>query len=300
MNTKETLKPARVFKDQVFRMIFSDKKELLNLYNALNDTKYENPEELEITTWEDVIYLSMKNDVSMMIDNHLNLYEHQSTWNPNMPLRGFFYFADLYRHLTRNLNFYSSKQIYIPTPMYFVFYNGDRKMREREDLWLSDAFRHGNEQSRMELRAQVININYGHNQELMSKCQALAGYAIFVGKVKDYQKVMVLKDAIWRAIDECIEEGTLAEFLKTRRDEVVNALLTEYDEEKVMQDLREEAYEDGKEAGSREGRMEGIRVLIETCGELGIPKEDTALKLKDKFSLSAEEAEGYIMEYWKE
>lgn len=112
--------------------------------------------------------------------------------------------------------------------------------------------------------------------------------------------MLVLKDAIWRAIDECIEEGTLAEFLKTRRDEVVNALLTEYDEEKVMQDLREEAYEDGKEAGSREGRMEGIRVLIETCGELGIPKEDTALKLKDKFSLSAEEAEGYIMEYWKE
>lgn len=251
MNTYENLKVNRKFKDNLFRMLYSDKNRLLELYNGLNSTDYHNPDELEITTWEDVIYLGMKNDISMMINGYLNLYEHQSTWNTNMPLRGFFYFADLYRHLTKDKNLYSSKQIYLPTPVYVVFYNGIRKMAEQEEMRLSDSFVHGNVQSAMELKVQMININYGHNQELMEKCRTLAEYSYFVGKVRDYQQKMELKDAILRATDECIEAGVLAGFLKERCDDVMNALLTEYDEERVLKDLREESFEDGVTEGER-------------------------------------------------
>ncbi len=281
MNTYETLHVNRKFKDTLFRMLYSDKDRLLELYNGLNDTCYENPDDLEITTWEDVIYLSMKNDVSMMIHGYLNLYEHQSTWNKNMPLRGFFYFANLYKQLTKDKNLYSSKQIYLPTPMYVVFYNGLRKMDEREEMRLSDAFLHGNEQSGMELKVQVININYGHNQELMEKCKTLAEYSYFVGKVREYQPKMELKDAVTRVIDECIDAGILEEFLKTRRNEIVNALLTEYDEERVLEDLREESFEDGK----AEGEMLKVIDLIIRKIKKGMPPEEIAEFLEEDISV---------------
>lgn len=270
MRTHETLKAARRYKDNLFRMIYSDKRRLLELYNGLNNTHYENPDELEITTWEDVIYLSMKNDVSMMIGGYLNLYEHQSTWNTNMPLRGFFYFADLYRHLTKERNLFSTRQIYLPTPVYIVFYNGIRKMPEREEMRLSDAFLNGNELSGMELKVQVININYGHNQELMEKCQTLAGYSYFVGKVREYQHNMELKDAVWCAMEDCIENGVLADFLKDRRDDVVNALLTEYDEERVLRDLKEESFEDGVAEGET---LKVIDLVIRKVKKGLVPEE---------------------------
>ncbi|MCI8745248.1 MAG: hypothetical protein HFI25_06185, partial [Lachnospiraceae bacterium] len=89
-------KVNRKYKDVLFRFIFRDKKDLLSLYNAINGTDYKNPEELEINTLENVIYMKMKNDLSFLVGASMNLYEHQSTWNPNMPLRGLFYFAELY------------------------------------------------------------------------------------------------------------------------------------------------------------------------------------------------------------
>lgn len=212
----------------------------------------------------------------MMIDGYLNLYEHQSTWNTNMPLRGFFYFANLYKHLTKDKNLYSTRRISLPTPVYIVFYNGIRKMDEREEMRLSDAFLHGNKQSGMELKVQVININYGHNQELMEKCRTLAEYSYFVGKVREYQQELELKDAVVRAIDVCIDAGVLAEFLRTRRDEIVNALLTEYDEERVLEDLREESFEDGREEGREEGEMLKVIELVIRKVRKGMPPEEIA------------------------
>lgn len=151
----------------------------------------------------------------------------------------------------------------------------------RQELKLSDAFLHGNEQSGMELKAQLININYGNNQELMQKCQTLAGYSIFVGKIREYQKKMELKDAIWLAMEECIEAGVLVEFLKARRDEVVNALLTEYDEERVMKDLREESFEDGWEEGKKEGEILHLIKQISLKVHKGMPPEEIADLLEE-------------------
>lgn len=120
-------------------------------------------------------------------------------------------------------------------------------------LELYNAFIHGNEQSKMELQVQVLNINYRHNQQLMNRCPALRQYAILISKVKTYRKEMDFEDAVNRAVDECIEEGVLTEFLSLRRAEVMNAFLTEYDEEKVLADIGQERYEDGKAEGITEG-----------------------------------------------
>ena len=132
----------RKYKDHLFRMIFQDKKDLLELYNAVNNSSYTDPEELTITTLRDVIFLGMKNDLSFLIGSQLNLYEHQSTWNENMPLRGLFYFSDMLRGYVEehNLNIYKEKRIELPTPKYIVFYNGEDNYPDQVELKLSDAF----------------------------------------------------------------------------------------------------------------------------------------------------------------
>ena len=75
----------RNYKDTIFRMLFSDRKNLLSLYNAINGTSYMNPEDLEIVTLENAIYMGMKNDLSFIIDTNLFLYEHQSTYTRLLP-----------------------------------------------------------------------------------------------------------------------------------------------------------------------------------------------------------------------
>ena len=111
------------YKDRLFRWIFSSKKELLDLYNAVRGTNYTDPEALEITTLEDVVYMGFKNDISFLVDDVLNLYEHQSTYSPNMPVRGFLYLADIYRKYleSRDENLYSSRLVQLPFPQYLVF-----------------------------------------------------------------------------------------------------------------------------------------------------------------------------------
>ncbi len=133
--------PVRTYKDRIFRMIFKEKPALLALYNAMNGTAYTDPEELVITTLENAIYLGMKNDVSFMICDRLFLYEHQSTQNPNMPLRNLLYVADLYSVLTKDMFLYGEIPVAIPEPRFVVFYNGQQKMDERSSLRLSDLYK---------------------------------------------------------------------------------------------------------------------------------------------------------------
>ena len=114
--------------------------------------------------------MDYKNDISFLIDSTLNLYEHQSTWNPNMPLRGLGYFARLYEDYVRlnELNIYSETRLKLPKPQYFVFYNGTKNQPDSMELRLSDCFENtDNEAPCLECTATMLNINYGHNQELM-------------------------------------------------------------------------------------------------------------------------------------
>ena len=169
-------KVKRNFKDSLFRLVFHGKEELLSLYNAVNGSSYTNADDLEINTLEDVVYMGMKNDVSFLFAHYLNLYEAQSTSNPNMPLRGTIYFGDLLKGWieSNHLDMYSEKQIMIPKPKFLVFYNGLKKEPERRILRLSDSFEGGqDEEAALECTAIMLNINYGYNQKLMEKCQTL-------------------------------------------------------------------------------------------------------------------------------
>ncbi len=182
-------KVNRKYKDVLFRFIFRDKKDLLSLYNAINGTDYKNPEELEINTLENVIYMKMKNDLSFLVGASMNLYEHQSTWNPNMPLRGLFYFAELYERYINGQGYRltGSTRIPLPFPNYIVFYNGLEWEAERTELALSEAFEEQREGLRpaLECRATILNINSGHNRELMEKCRRLHEYAEFIQRIRD-------------------------------------------------------------------------------------------------------------------
>ena len=153
--------PRRNYKDSLFRMVFREKKELLSLYNAINGTAYEDPEELIVTTIEDVLYMGRKNDISFLIKDVMNLYEHQSSVNPNMPLRGLIYISMLYQGYIEqnNLDIYSSTLLKLPTPKYLVFYNGTKAEPDRQELRLSDSFIKREEQPDLECRAVILNIN---------------------------------------------------------------------------------------------------------------------------------------------
>nr|WP_148410583.1 hypothetical protein [Murimonas intestini] len=227
-------------------MIFSSKRELLELYNAVNGTSYENPEELEVNTLENAIYMSMRNDLSFIIDSRLALYEHQSTYNPNLPLRFLMYTANLYSNMTKDRNLYGSRPVKLPAPGFVIFYNGLTEQPDRQIIKLSDVYEVQDREISLELKAVMLNINRGHNERLMSKCKTLKDYSIYVDKVREYTKSMPLEDAVEKAITECIEDDILAEFLRNNRTEAKNVSIFEYDEEKHMRQVKEEGREEGE------------------------------------------------------
>ena len=240
-------KVQRNYKDSIFRMLFKDKENLLSLYNALNKTDYTDVERLEITTLENAVYLNYKNDVSFVFDFELMLYEHQSTANPNMPLRDLFYVADILQKRTYDKDLYGSKLIRIPSPRFVVFYNGTDSQPERQTLKLSDSYEKEQGNPELELTVTVYNINFGFNEEIMDACRALKEYAMYVELVRTYAKQMPLAEAVEKAVDECIAEGILSEFLRKNKAEAIKVSIYEYDEELHFKTL----YEEGREEGER-------------------------------------------------
>lgn len=239
----------RKYKDSLFRMVFQKKTDLLELYNAVNGTNYNNPDDLEINTLENVLYITMKNDTSFMIGCTINLYEHQSSYNPNMPFRGLIYFSQLYNKYAeqRKLNLFSTALQKIPTPQYIVFYNGLKSEPDCRILKLSDAFE--TDGGCLECEATMLNINYGRNLELMEKCKRLEEYAIFIAAVRNYTigEKMSLNEAITQAIDECIEKGILVDVLTEQRAEVFMYILESFDKELYERDLRDNIRAEVKE-----------------------------------------------------
>lgn len=261
-NWWKRLRNNRKYRDVLFRYLFQEKKNLLDLYNALNGSTYQNPEELEVVTMEDVIFMKMKNDLSFMIGNTLNLYEHQSTWNPNMPLRGLLYFAQQFEGLLafRSDDFYGTGQVALPTPVYIVFYNGGGMQTDNLMLYLSDSFSAGRGSGCLECTCEVLNINRGYNQALMEKCHRLWEYSEFSSEIEEnIKKGMRREEAIHTAIDTCIDRGILKDILIREKAEVLHMLLTEYDEKKHMRTL----FREGKEAGIRQGREDHLREQIQ-------------------------------------
>ena len=194
---------------------------------------YTDPELLEINTLENAIYMAMQNDVSFMIGLRLSLYEHQSTFNPNLPLRYLFYISDLYSGMIDKNKLYGSRKILIP-PEFVIFYNGIQDQPDRRILRLSDLYSIRDQHCKLELEAVMLNINLGHNPALMNACTMLHQYAEYTDRVRRYTKTMSLEDAVEHAITECIHEGILKSFLEKNRAEVKNVCIYEYDEEEQI------------------------------------------------------------------
>lgn len=251
----------RTYKSRLFEIIFSDKKELLELYNAVNGTSYQNSEELEINTLENAIYMSMKNDISFLLDSRVTLYEHQSTYNPNLPLRYLMYISNIYSRMVRDENLYGRRLIKLPAPGFIIFYNGTEERPDRETMQLSSAYEVQDRELSLELTAILININKGHNNDLMDRCKTLRDYSIYVEKVRAYAKVMSIEEAVEKAIEECIKADILAEFLKNNRTEAKTVSIFEYDEERHIRQTREEGEEVGKEIGKEIGVAIGIEKI---------------------------------------
>ena len=269
--------PVTAYKDRMFIHLFSDRIRLLQLYNAVCGTEYDNPEELQVNTLENVLYMNMKNDVSfLMCQEELSLYEHQSTYNPNMPLRGFLYIARLYEKLTKGTGLYSTKQIRLPNPQYVVFYNGLAKMPRESVMKLSDAYIKKEGEPELELRVRVININYNVNPEFLKKCPILLDYSYFVELVRSYQQSFPLQEAIRRAIIKSKEENVLKDYLEEHGSEVENMLMTEYSRELDIEVNRSEAKEEGK----MEGKRDAILLLLEEYS-LSVPLADRIRREED-------------------
>lgn len=279
MNANDGIKVNRKSKDRLFCVIFGsaeNKPYLLSLYNAVNGTDYTNVDDIVITTLEDVIYIKMKNDISFILDSELGLYEHQSTYNPNMPLRGFLYFADLYRQWLSSIgtDLYSSTLVKIPTPKYLVFYNGNRNCKDRTELKLSTAFEKPDTSGQYEWTATMLNINEGHNQELMEKCIALRQYSAYVAKVKTYAKQMPIEQAVNQAVNEAIAENYLDGFFKKHREGVVNVSLTEFNEEEFVRNRREEGHRQGVIDTLVSLVKEGMISLAQAAKKANMSEED--------------------------
>ena len=250
----------RQYQDRLFKAIFGREEHkdwLLSLYNALNGSSYTDPSAIEINTIEGIIYVTMKNDISFLIDSQLNLYEQQSSYNPNMPLRGLMYFAELYqKHLTKqDRDLFTTALVKIPTPNFVVFYNGSRDMPDVTKLRLSEAFEIPAENGDFEWTATMLNINAGRNKTLLQKCKPLYYYSCYVDRVKtNVRSGMTKENAVSEAVNFAIQNDFLDGYFKIQKAEVLNMSLTEFDQEAYDR----HRFNEGKEAGIAEGIEKGI------------------------------------------
>lgn len=295
MDSPQELAVKRNYKDTVFRMIYRQKKELLELFNGLNGTFYESSQELNVYTLDNAIYMNIKNDVSVLLDSILTLYEQQSTVNPNMPLRDLMYVTRQLEKYIRNKSVYSSKQIKLPAPKFIVFYNGAKEQPERQVLKLSDAYLKKTDDPELELKVTMININPGYNQALKDKCRTLKEYCMYVERVRQHAKRLPVAEAVRLSVDECIQEGILADFLKVQKAEVIAMSIFEYNEEIELKKIREDEYELGWEAGKKSG----IEAMVKTLRSLKLSKEETLCHIGSAFAVSPGEAAAYVEKFWE-
>ncbi len=254
----------REYRSDVFSMLMEDKMNALSVYNVLNGSNYTDPNAVEMKTLDKGVSLTVRNDCAFVVDAALSIYEHQSTVCPNMPVRNLIYYTTIVREMIKNHNIYGRSLIKIPIPKFVVFYNGEENQKSEYYMKLSDAFEKNIENPDLELKCIVYNINFGKNDELLTKCNILKDYMTFVEYVRFYHKEQdydELKEAIYRAIDRCIDEGILVDFFKNNRSEVVKVTQMDYTFDRQIElerdDARKEGFAEGHEEGFVEGRAEG-------------------------------------------
>ncbi|UTC61872.1 Rpn family recombination-promoting nuclease/putative transposase [Treponema sp. OMZ 787] len=257
----------RKYKDSVFVDLFAEdekaKENFLSLYNALHGTALKATEDLRNIRLDQVLYMTFYNDVSYLVDNKIILLaEHQSTINPNMPLRCLEYVSRLYETLFESKEKYSRKLLKIPTPEFYVFYNGEEPFPCDKTLKLSDAFIKKTENPNLELTVKVININRQNRHPLLKNCKTMQEYSIFVETVRKWKEIDP-QNGFQKAVEECISNNILHEYLKRKTKEVINMLLAEYDYETDIAVQREESLMIGIQQGSYQKALETAKNLAE-------------------------------------
>ena len=248
------------YKDTVFRMLFSDKARLLSLYNALSPKRCDNIDDLVVVTLADAIYMEVKNDIAFLVGTDIHMWEHQSTINPNMPLRFLQYIATEYQRLTDKRSLYSRKLLKLPAPHFVVFSGGTEDTADHEVMKLSDAFEGEGDaaegedkQLTLELVVDMYNINSGHNGAIQEACQVLKGYSEFVKRTREYQRTMSFEEAVNKAVDGCIRDGILADFLRDSKSEVVGVSIFEFDRDEYEKIILAEEREESEARGEARG-----------------------------------------------
>ena len=260
-------------KDRLFRLLFGSeeyKENILLLYNALNGTDYKDVSDITIYTIEDVIYIKMKNDVALLLDSYMPLWEHQSTLNPNMPVRGLMYFGQLYnKYITeKEINIYGTTLVQLPAPQYIVFYNGGKEVDPVKKLRLSSAFKGDVPSGEFEWTATMYDLNSEANAALLNKCKPLKDYTFLIGRIRDNRNSKeTIEEAVDEAVQYCIDNDILKGLLLKHRAEVISMVLTEFNEEVYTKGIREEG---------RQEILKAIYNLVES-GKLSI--QDAAEEL---------------------
>ena len=276
-------------KDRLFKFIFGNEKRkhlTLSLYNAVSGKNYTNPDDIELNTIDDVLYMGMKNDISFLIGDMMNLYEHQSTFNPNMPMRMFIYAGMIYsKYIGSKVRrrIYSTVLQKFPLPRCICFYNGRSKKEDRIVLNLKDAFTDSNvTEPDINVTVTMININYGHNKELMEACKPLNEYAWFVDRMRSYTKETGKPEkSADMAIDEMPDDWTIKPLLIENRAEVKRMWLTEYNAEEHMETMKEDAL--------YFARQQVLEEMKDVLKEAALAKDEAA-KAKDEAAKAKDEA----------
>ena len=292
--SEHSLHINRRHKDSLFRIAFREKEKLLELYNAIHNSEYDDPAELTIYTIEDVVFMGIKNDISFLVGETLNLYEHQSTENPNMPIRGLMYFAKNYEsYIARNdLDIYGSRRQLLPLPQYYVLYNGAKDTEDKKVLELKDAFPElGGIEPCLNCRATLLNINCGHNREIMERSQTLKDYSVYIQRIRDNKVSGIsISEAVEKATEACIRDGILKDILIKNSAEVKHMVLGTWGTENHLRKQREEREQIEKENARMEkenARMEKENARMEKENarmekeNARIEKENKQLKWKN-------------------
>ena len=282
-------KENREHKDSLFVDLFyqdeTAKKNLLSLYNALHDTNYKDETIIRKVKIDDVLYKNFKNDISCEVNGLVLVFgEHQSTINRNMPLRCLMYVGRAYEQLVDSKARYRTTLVKIPTPEFYVFYNGEKEQPLEQVLSLSDAFMNPAGENSVELKVKVININSDKAHGILDKCGILKEYSQFISTVRKYSEE---ESAIKKAIKECIEKGILADYLKRKGSEVENMLIAEYSYEEDMQVKQEEA----RQEGIWQGRREGITLSADIFQMVKKQPDLTDVHIAESLGCSVEDVE---------
>ncbi len=249
----------REVKNSAFTTFFGEPENASQLYAALGEVEV-SPEDITYVTLEGVLFIARKNDLAFTVKNRvLVISEHQSTINENMPLRDLIYLGRTLEKLLDEKNLYRRKLIHIPTPEFYVFYNGETPFPTEKILRLSDAYLEKGKHPMLELEVKVININPSSGHKLLKECRPMYEYSWFIQRIRNYLSDGWSRDnAITQAVQDCLDNGIMTEFMKEHGSEAVNMLYTQWNWDDAMEVEREEAYEEGKIAGMAEGKIAGM------------------------------------------